>query len=245
MSAMRSAHRIIILAALGAAAASCGDVVRQGRAPVLLVVNSLQGARGSAPATFGVPLSSDVITNVITPAPCSAATPCPTVFNDIGQAVFQVTMKDVSVSPSANNQVTITQYHVEYPHRRTQCRGRRRTVFIRRRGDADDCRRRHRHPAIRDRPLHGQTRSAVGSAEDEPDRNLHAGTGDLLRRRRGRQRHPGDGFAQRQLCEFWGPMRTRFYRLAGIACVVLATACGVHQTEAPSLSGPSTLAQYR
>ena len=38
-------------------------------------------------------------------------------------------------------------------------------------------------------------------------------------------------------------MRTRFYRLAGIACVVLATACGVHQTEAPSLSGPSTLAQ--
>ncbi len=43
MSAMRSAHRIIILAALGAAAASCGDVVRQGRAPVLLVVNSLPG----------------------------------------------------------------------------------------------------------------------------------------------------------------------------------------------------------
>jgi hypothetical protein len=114
MSAMRSAHRIIVLAALGAAAASCGDVVRQGRAPVLLVVNSLQGARGSAPATFGVPLSSDVITNVITPAPCSAATPCPTVFNDIGQAVFQVTMKDVSVSPSANNQVTITRYHVQY-----------------------------------------------------------------------------------------------------------------------------------
>jgi PKD repeat protein len=38
-------------------------------------------------------------------------------------------------------------------------------------------------------------------------------------------------------------MRTRFYRLAGIACVVLATACGVHQTEAPSISGPSTLAQ--
>ncbi len=38
-------------------------------------------------------------------------------------------------------------------------------------------------------------------------------------------------------------MRIRFYRLAGIACVVLATACGVHQTEAPSISGPSTLAQ--
>jgi hypothetical protein len=111
---MRSAHRIIILAALGAAAASCGDVVRQGRGPVLLVVNSLQGARGSAPTSFGVPLSSDVITNVITPAPCSAATPCPTIFNDLGEAIFQVTMKDVSVSPSANNQVTITGYHVQY-----------------------------------------------------------------------------------------------------------------------------------
>jgi PKD repeat protein len=38
-------------------------------------------------------------------------------------------------------------------------------------------------------------------------------------------------------------MRTRLDLLAGIACVVLATACGVHQTEAPPLSGPSTLGQ--
>jgi hypothetical protein len=111
---MRSVHRTIIVAAIAAAAASCGDVVRQGRGPVLLVVNALQGARGSQPGTFGIPLLSDVITNVITPAPCSATTPCPTVFNDLGQAVFQVTMKDVSVSPSANNQVTITRYHVQF-----------------------------------------------------------------------------------------------------------------------------------
>jgi hypothetical protein len=114
---MRSAHRLLRLAA-GAAiltsAVSCGDVVRSSHAPVLLVVTSLAGAQGSKPGTFGVPLSSDVITNVITPAPCSAATPCPTIFNDLGQAVFTVTMKDVSVSPSANNAVTITRYHVEY-----------------------------------------------------------------------------------------------------------------------------------
>jgi hypothetical protein len=114
---MRSAHRLLLLTAAAgivAGSVSCGDVVRSGHGPVLLVVNSVGGARGSAPGTFGVPLSSDVITNVITPAPCSAATPCPTIFDDLGQAVFTVTMKDVSVAPTANNSVTLTRYHVEF-----------------------------------------------------------------------------------------------------------------------------------
>jgi PKD repeat protein len=36
-------------------------------------------------------------------------------------------------------------------------------------------------------------------------------------------------------------MRTRLLRLAGVTFIALSAACGVHQTEAPALSGPSTL----
>ena len=114
MSGMRSINRLIVLAAFVAASVSCGDVVRQGHSPVLLVINSLQAAQGSKPASFFSGLNSDVITNVTSPAPCTASTPCPTIFNDLGQVVLAVVMKDISVTPSSNNQVTISRYHVEF-----------------------------------------------------------------------------------------------------------------------------------
>jgi hypothetical protein len=97
----------LILATL--AMTSCGDVVRTGRAPVMLVVNSLSG--GTPPTSF---LLSDVIVNLTTPDPCSPTTPCPTVFNDPGTASLAVVMKDVTVTPTTNNSVTIKQYHVSY-----------------------------------------------------------------------------------------------------------------------------------
>lgn len=101
--------------ALAATTAGCGDVVRQGHAPVFLVLDSLGGSPGSSDsATFGNPLSSDVITNVTTPDPCTAKTPCPTVFGDLGRAAFSVAMKDVSLSPTSNNSVTMHRFHVEY-----------------------------------------------------------------------------------------------------------------------------------
>jgi hypothetical protein len=111
---MRSIARLCFVGALVTATASCGDVIRQGQSPVVLVMNSLGGAPGSKPGSFGSPLNSDVITNVISPAPCSADTPCPTIFNDIGQAVLSLAPKDVAVSPTSNNQVTITRYHIDY-----------------------------------------------------------------------------------------------------------------------------------
>jgi hypothetical protein len=111
---MRSIRRLTVLAALVAISVSCGDVVRNGKGPVLLVINTLQAAQGSKPAGFAVPLNSDVITNITSPAPCTAASPCPTIFNDLGQAVLGVTMKDTTVSPTTNNQVTLTRYHVEF-----------------------------------------------------------------------------------------------------------------------------------
>ena len=98
------------LAATVVAAAACGDVVRSSRAPVMLIVNSVGG--GTAGTS---PLNSDVVTNRTSPAPCSPATPCPTIFNDPGTASLTVIMKDVTVvAPSSNNRVTITRVHVEY-----------------------------------------------------------------------------------------------------------------------------------
>jgi hypothetical protein len=114
---------VVVAVGLAAAAASCGDVVRQSRAPVLLVIDQLQGSAGNTtPGPFGSPLVSDVLTNVTSPAPCAPESPCPTVFNDLGQVVLRLVPKDVinTTSPSPANAVTITRYRVVY--RRTDGR---------------------------------------------------------------------------------------------------------------------------
>jgi hypothetical protein len=111
---MRNATRLLGLAALVAGSLSCGDVVRDSRSPVFLVIDSLRGSRGLAsPGALLDNLISDVITNVLTPAP---PCPCPTIFGDTGSVVLRAPLKDVVnvVSPTTNNEVTITRYHVEY-----------------------------------------------------------------------------------------------------------------------------------
>lgn len=117
---MRRWTQIVALGVALAAGSSCGDVVRSGRAPVSLVVNSLSGLRGGP--SVGQPsgfLISDVITNVTSPAPCSQASPCPTVFDDTGDAVLGIVLKDpgtgaTPAAPSQANAVTITRIHVKF-----------------------------------------------------------------------------------------------------------------------------------
>ena len=117
---MRNLRRFFALVALIGAATSCGDVVRNGRAPSYLVVDSLQGVRGAT--TQGTPSStliSDVITNVISPAPCTQDAPCPTIFGDTGEATMHIALKDPGTatapsSPTEVNAITITRYHVDY-----------------------------------------------------------------------------------------------------------------------------------
>jgi hypothetical protein len=109
-----SALRCAAVIAVAVASTSCGDVVRQGRSPVFLVIDTLGAARGSAPSTFTATLASDVVTNLTQPPPCTATAPCPTTFNDLGQAVLSLAMKNVSVEPTTNNQVTIRRYRVDY-----------------------------------------------------------------------------------------------------------------------------------
>jgi len=116
MTQMHSMKQLIGLALLSGAVVSCGDVSRQGQAPVYLVVTSLQAKRGGgASATLGNPLLSDVITNVSTPAPCTPTSPCPTIFNDVAEASFSVTLKNVlGAAPTTNNSVIIRRVHVSY-----------------------------------------------------------------------------------------------------------------------------------
>ena len=116
MAHMRIARCLFAGIALVAATASCGDVIRSGRSPVLLVIDSLAGASGGGHAVgqFSSTLQSDVIVFVTSPAPCTPERQCPTVFSDSGQVVLRLVPKDISVAPTANNAVTITRYHISF-----------------------------------------------------------------------------------------------------------------------------------
>jgi len=120
MNHLRTLSRLVALAALVGKATSCGNVVRNGRAPSYLVIDSLAGIRGFS--TAGTPSStliSDVITNVTTPPPCTQDSPCPVIFGDSGQAIMHIALKDPGTAaapsaPSEVNSITITRYHVDY-----------------------------------------------------------------------------------------------------------------------------------
>jgi hypothetical protein len=117
---MRHLTRFRALVGLVLMTASCGDVVRNGRSPSYLVIDSLAGIRGAS--SLGTPAStliSDVITNVSTPPPCTQASPCPTIFGDSGQAIMHIALKDPGTAatptvPGPMNLITIDRYHVDY-----------------------------------------------------------------------------------------------------------------------------------
>ena len=92
---------------LAGAAAGCGDVVRQDRSPVSLVIESLTGASGASGkvGTFTGTLQSDVLTIV---------DDSPTIFSDSGQVTMRFVMKDILTTPSAVNAVTINRYRVTF-----------------------------------------------------------------------------------------------------------------------------------
>jgi hypothetical protein len=105
--------QLLAIAGAVALSVSCGDLVRQGRSPVMLVVNALEVENGNT-------LLSDVAN---TTDPCSPTTPC--VFNDMATANLRIQLKDqgslnILAIPTLTNQVTITRYRVEY--RRTDGR---------------------------------------------------------------------------------------------------------------------------
>jgi hypothetical protein len=119
MRSMRTVIHLAGLAVVVAAATSCGNAVRDGSSPVYLVIDSLGAIRGGgSAATPASNLLSDVITNAISPPPCSSTSPCPTVFDDVGSVTLRAPLKDiggaVGLAPTTNNEVTITRFTVAY-----------------------------------------------------------------------------------------------------------------------------------
>jgi hypothetical protein len=98
------------LAAILLGSTSCGDMVRQGKAPSFLVIDSLTGASGAIPGQYGGTLQADVVTVV---------TGVATRFEDLGQAQLRILLKDpgapgATSTPSALNAITVNRYHVSY-----------------------------------------------------------------------------------------------------------------------------------
>ena len=120
MTHMHSAIRLLLAAALAVVGTSCGDVVRDGRSPVFLVIQSLTATRGAVSGgTASGFLMSDVVSYVTSPAPCSAVSPCPTIFNDTGSVTLRLSLKNIGnpgsvTAPSTNNEVTISRYRVDF-----------------------------------------------------------------------------------------------------------------------------------
>ncbi|MBI4887014.1 MAG: hypothetical protein HY824_07970 [Acidobacteria bacterium] len=94
---------LAVLAGLAAAAGACGDLIRQDRSPVVLVVDRLEGASGASgtAGTFSGTLQSDVLTGS-------------SVFSDAGRVTVRMIMKDIGASPSSINAVTMSRYTVEF-----------------------------------------------------------------------------------------------------------------------------------
>jgi len=105
-----SVIRLTSAAVLAAAATSCGDQTLEGTSSSYLIIGGIEAASGADSTTFGSGLASDVITvkdNVAT------------IFADPGRVTFKLGLKDPGpssspVTPTQNNWITITQYHVQY-----------------------------------------------------------------------------------------------------------------------------------
>ncbi|MGE5814040.1 MAG: hypothetical protein ACM36C_06105 [Acidobacteriota bacterium] len=95
-----------LLAAI--AFAGCGQS-REGRGPVVLVLDSLSAASGATPDKFANVLSSDVQTIVR-----SGTERVPSILEDPGQASFHLQMKDNQYATAPSNAITVTRYHVTF-----------------------------------------------------------------------------------------------------------------------------------
>jgi hypothetical protein len=97
---------LALAALVAAAAAGCGDVVRQGRSPAYLIVTKLTASSGAQPDDQSDELSSDVQTKGA-------------VVEDLGLVTMRLALKDIGqpgspTAPTTNNSITVSRYHVSY-----------------------------------------------------------------------------------------------------------------------------------
>jgi hypothetical protein len=100
-------------------AAGCGgELLRTGRSPVYLTVDSVEVTNG-ATNNKGAGLLSDVLT-LVKKTVNGVQVQVPTIFNDTAVATLRVTQKNPSADPTEMNSVTITRYSINF--RRTDGR---------------------------------------------------------------------------------------------------------------------------
>jgi hypothetical protein len=98
------------------ASVSCGDVVRQGKAPVIIVIDDLLAARGDEPGAMGGFLLSDVL--VLEDVGGSGQL-VGTIYNDVAQATMRLIPKDggngtTNLNPTPWNAVTLNRYRITF-----------------------------------------------------------------------------------------------------------------------------------
>ncbi len=115
----RRVAAVAVLSTVALISVACGEVARTGRAPVLLVIDSLLGASGGTSSPeFGSILQSDVQTMVETTVNGQTVNVA-SFFNDPGQVSFRAVLKNpgttaAPLTPTALNDITMTRYRVAY-----------------------------------------------------------------------------------------------------------------------------------
>lgn len=103
----------VALGALLLSSVGCGSQM-PGDASSYVIIQSLQGASGAKPDTFGGTLASDVQTLVDVNVG-GQQVKSPTIYEDPGRAVFVLAMKNpVGLEPTTTNYVTFNRYRVTY-----------------------------------------------------------------------------------------------------------------------------------
>jgi hypothetical protein len=108
--------RVVVAGASIALLPACAsELTRTGSSPAFVIVDSMQGASGADPGTFGVPLLSDVVT-LVDATVGGQTVRVPTIFNDLGQAEFRLGMKNPTspTGPTDINSVTLNRYRVSF-----------------------------------------------------------------------------------------------------------------------------------
>lgn len=115
---LRQGVRVIAAVALLAGSVSCGDVARQDRSPVIVIIDTLEAASGADPGNMSGFLLSDVQT-LVEQQVNGETVMVPTIFNDVGEVTMRIINKDagngtVSLLPTPWNNVTINRYRISY-----------------------------------------------------------------------------------------------------------------------------------
>jgi hypothetical protein len=110
--------RLAATLAITVGSASCGEVVRTGRSPAMLVIDSLVAASGAKAGEFGGFLNSDVQV-LVKQTVAGVEVETPTIVNDVGKVTMRIVLKDrgspaQDASPTPVNAITLSRYRVVY-----------------------------------------------------------------------------------------------------------------------------------